>query len=90
MKYKLTRKQAMDAFCTECIYDSEGEGNGTKQQQIEDCTSPNCPLFEYRIVTKTTRDKRKKAAYEALSDEEKAKYDARAEVSRVRILENPL
>lgn len=33
--------------CKECIYDSES--SGTIKQQIENCTSPKCPLYPYRL-----------------------------------------
>lgn len=74
----------MDAFCTECIYDPEAIGAGTKNQQIEDCTAPECPLYEWRPVTKATREKRKAEAYAAMSPEEKAKYDAKVEDAKER------
>ena len=44
-----TRGQAINAFCKECIYDKEG-GVGTWRQQVEACTSTNCPLYDFRPV----------------------------------------
>lgn len=37
----------IDRMCKHCIYDP-GKGNGTWRQQVEACTSPNCPLYEVR------------------------------------------
>ncbi len=48
----MSRKKAIDNFCRECIYDAKAEG--TWRKQIEDCTAPKCPLFEYRPVTTGT------------------------------------
>lgn len=37
----------VNAKCVECIYDPH-MGNGTWRQQVEDCTSLRCPLWEIR------------------------------------------
>ena len=42
---KVSRKLAMSAFCTECL---GWEGDP------QDCTSPLCPLYPYRVKTQTT------------------------------------
>lgn len=47
---KLTRQQAINAFCKECNYDPADKGNW--RQQITACTMRNCPLFEYRPVSR--------------------------------------
>lgn len=41
-------RKAIDEKCKECIYDPIG-GNGTWVQQVRECTSPLCPLFDVRI-----------------------------------------
>lgn len=46
-----TRGQAINAFCKECIYDPRG-GAGTWRQQVEACTSTNCPLYDFRPLSK--------------------------------------
>ena len=33
-------------MCTECIYDKYSKG--TRLEQIEDCTSKGCPLYQLR------------------------------------------
>ncbi len=43
----------INAKCAECIYDSFQPGNW--RQQVEACTSPNCPLYEVRPVSKPKR-----------------------------------
>ncbi len=50
MSKRLTRKQAIDAFCKECIYDPKG-GNGTWREQVTNCTAHKCPLYEWRPVS---------------------------------------
>lgn len=41
---------AINAMCRECIYDPLS-GCGTWRQQVEGCTSPNCPLFPLRPLS---------------------------------------
>lgn len=47
---KLAKKPGLrgklDAKCVECIYDPQSEG--TWRKQVENCTSPSCPLFHSR------------------------------------------
>lgn len=76
---KLTQSQAIRAMCRSCIYDDAGLGNGTEIQQIEDCTSLECPLYEWRALTGKTKERIKQEAYDALSDEEKVIADAEHE-----------
>jgi hypothetical protein len=40
----MSLRKAINAKCKECIYDPIG-GNGTWRQQVEQCTSFNCPLY---------------------------------------------
>jgi hypothetical protein len=47
---RLTRQQAINAFCKECIYDPACAG--TWKQQTEACTSPECVLYPYRPTSK--------------------------------------
>lgn len=48
--HRLVRKPGLrgrlDAKCCECIYDPYQEG--TWRKQVENCTSPTCPLFDVR------------------------------------------
>lgn len=39
----------INAKCAECIYDPYQEG--TWRKQVENCTSPGCPLYEVRPVS---------------------------------------
>lgn len=40
-------RKAINNMCKACLYDSIG-GNGTWRQQIDKCTSLDCPLFPLR------------------------------------------
>ena len=40
---------AINAKCRECIYDPQAPG--TWRKQVQDCTSPGCPLYEVRPVS---------------------------------------
>ena len=42
----------IDAKCCECIYDPIG-GPGTWKQQVEACTSYDCPLYTVRPKSET-------------------------------------
>ena len=44
-------RQAINNFCKQCIYDKTFEGGGTWRQQITDCTSSDCALYEVRPLT---------------------------------------
>ena len=47
---KRTRK-AIDAMCKHCIYDSADKVDGRTvpwRKQVENCTSPKCPLYAER------------------------------------------
>jgi len=42
----------INANCAYCIYDPFGS-KGTWRQQVEECTSYDCPLYEVRPVSET-------------------------------------
>ena len=42
----MTRQQAIDAKCKDCIYDPED--SGTWRQQVERCELIECSLWNYR------------------------------------------
>lgn len=44
-----TRRLAIHSFCHECIYDPGHDGGWRKQ--VEECTSKNCPLYDFRPMT---------------------------------------
>ena len=52
----MSRKQAIDQMCKQCIYDGSA-GGGSWRKQAEDCPSDGiktkhiCPLWDYRPVT---------------------------------------
>lgn len=41
-----SRKAAIRAHCLMCV--------GWLEQEVEKCTSPDCPLFHYRLATPTS------------------------------------
>jgi hypothetical protein len=47
-------RAAIDAFCKGCIYDP-GSGNGAWREQVEACSSANCPLHPVRPRSKGER-----------------------------------
>jgi hypothetical protein len=48
-----TRGRAIRLKCKDCIYDPCGPG--TWVQQVEACTSPECPLYAFRPHRKASR-----------------------------------
>lgn len=50
-------RAAIDAKCKECIYDPLS-GCGTWREQVEACSSPDCPLFPHRPVSRGIGGKR--------------------------------
>ena len=45
-------KRAIWAMCKDCIFDPMG--GGSWRQQVERCTSPECPLYEVRPRSAST------------------------------------
>jgi len=45
-------RKAINAKCKECIYDPPPYGEGTCIEQIRQCLSPECPLFDVRPMIK--------------------------------------
>jgi len=43
----MSLRKAINEMCKWCIYDPKS-GLGTWRQQVEGCTSPECPLFSKR------------------------------------------
>ena len=46
---------SINAFCRWCIYDPKS-GIGTWRQQVEACTSPDCPLYAVRPLSEAVED----------------------------------
>ncbi len=46
----MSLRKAINNKCIECIYDPIG-GPGSWRQQVEACTSKNCPLFPVRPLS---------------------------------------
>ena len=47
----MTRQTAIEAMCRECCYDELDDG--TWRMQIERCELTNCPLYQYRPVSRS-------------------------------------
>jgi hypothetical protein len=43
-------RTAVNAKCRSCIYDP-GSGHGTWREQVEACSSSNCPLHPFRPIS---------------------------------------
>ena len=82
--FVMTPKKAIRAKCIECIYDNQ-PGNGTMLEQIEGCTSYQCPLFLLRPVTAKTRKERDEKYLASLSVEERNKVESRREIAGKRL-----
>lgn len=48
-KRRRSLRSAVNAMCKSCIYDP-GSGNGAWRQQVQACSSSNCPLHSVRPV----------------------------------------
>ena len=46
---KRSMRAAINAMCKGCIYDRYQ--SGTWRQQVEACTSPRCPLYQFRPIS---------------------------------------
>ena len=47
-------RSAINSMCKDCIYDPYDKG--TWRQQVEACTSYNCPLYDVRPVPIVVKD----------------------------------
>lgn len=83
---KLSQKKAIKEKCIECIYDPHG-GGGTWLQQVSNCTSYSCPLFELRPLTADLRAKRDEKHLASLSDEERVIVENRRRKAAERMAE---
>jgi len=45
-------RAAIDAKCKSCIYDP-GSGNGSWREQVQACSSANCPLHPLRPLSRS-------------------------------------
>ena len=52
LKAKPGRKAAIEAMCCTCIYDPDALGSGSWRKQVQDCTTHDCPLYNYRPLSK--------------------------------------
>ena len=55
MDKRLTRQQAIEKHCKDCIYDKNAAG--TWKQQTEACTHKPCALYPYRPKSAAKVDK---------------------------------
>lgn len=71
MKKKLSRKQAIDAHCRDCIYDPAN--GGTWRQQVTLCSCRDCDLWPWRPVSASDLPESLLNAY-SVTDAEKPQF----------------
>jgi len=49
---KMSRTKALNEYCKGCIYDKLAAG--TWREQVENCASQHCPLWQHRPMTVAT------------------------------------
>jgi hypothetical protein len=60
MSSRLSLRAAINAMCRSCLYDP-GNGNGGWREQVEVCSSSNCPLHPVRPMPVRARKSDKDA-----------------------------
>ena len=80
----LSPQKAIKEKCFDCGYDEHD--TGSRHEQIENCQSTDCALYEHRPVTSKLKKKRKQEAYANMTQEEKEKYDRKVEKARERFI----
>lgn len=70
-----SRKNAINDFCFSCIVD-ERSGNGSKHEQTTNCTSYQCPLYQFRPITSAEKSRRNAEKLKGMSKEGLASYEA--------------
>lgn len=79
----MSMKRAIENMCFQCIYDPLS--NGSKHKQVEDCTSPDCALFDYRPVSGALKEQRKQERIAEMTDDERLAYQRKVEIARERL-----
>jgi hypothetical protein len=49
---KMSRSKALNEMCKSCIYDKKADG--TWREQVENCETSSCPLWQHRPMTTAT------------------------------------
>ena len=62
----MTRQEAIDAKCKECIYDPEEDG--TWRQQVKACAIDSCALHPYRPMPYKVRNHAVQPEYKTIRD----------------------
>ena len=62
----MTRQEAIDAKCKECIYDADEDG--TWRQQVKACDITSCPLHQYRPMPYKVRNHAVQPEYKTIRD----------------------
>ena len=84
---KLTRQQAINEKCKDCIYDRTQLG--TWRKQTEDCIDVKCALFGYRPLTQETVRQNSLDRLNALEPAAKKKEIERRQVQASKIRKTP-
>jgi len=71
----MTRKQAIDKHCKECIYDEGAIGSGSWRKQVSDCTSYTCNLYNYRPLDSINRAHKTRDKIAGFTPEELEVYE---------------
>lgn len=56
---KMSKTKALHEMCKSCIYDKAA--SGTWREQVENCGSQHCPLWQHRPVTVATINLQRRA-----------------------------
>ena len=62
----MTRQEAIDAKCKECIYDPDE--HGTLRQQVRACDIDTCALHQYRPMPYKPRNHAVQPEYKTIRD----------------------
>jgi hypothetical protein len=74
-------RSAINAMCRYCIYDPGG-GNGTWREQVQGCSSANCPLHPVRPLTFKAKSIGENASHGAGSRDDPAAAEIRADADK--------
>ena len=77
----MTRQEAINAKCKDCIYDSFS--TGTWREQTSNCLDTLCPLYNYRPLSKHKKHELKQERIARMTKEElEAYYDNKEKLKR--------
>ena len=77
---KLTKQQAIDLHCKDCLYDEYDTGSWRKQ--TTQCEMKACTLYPYRPIDKAAMAEKRAVKLASMSNKERILYNKRVAAAK--------